>query len=338
MAATLPLSAQTTYQDLLDALLRRAAAEHPGKPMLRTISGKDYWYANERIGDRVIQRYIGRDTPELRQRLQEAGQDRDLAEVAEERRTLQVAQLRAARLPTPDRTTGKIVEALAKVGVFRLGGTLVGTHAFRLYDAELGARVTNETTAVTEDIDIAAFERLSLVLGDKVDPSLGDTFRDLRLKPVPMLDRKGRSYRWRMDEDGATVDLLTPSFNEQETLRKLEAFGVWAQSLHFLNFLIADPIPAAMLYRSGTLVQIPRPERYAVHKMIVSQRRRGTGNPKVKKDLLQAEALIRTLAQDRPVELRLAYRTARETGTSWSAALDGALAMRPSIADMLADL
>ena len=335
MAADVPLSAHTVYHDLLQALLDQQVTGLVGKPLLREISGKLYWYAKSRLGDRVVQRYIGPDTVDLRARLAERQTKRENDKAAGERRSLQVAQLRAARLPAPDRATARIVDALAKVGVFRLGGTLVGTHAFRLYDAELGARVTDETTAATEDIDIAAFERLSLALGDKVDPSLSETFRDLRLEPVPMLDRKGRTYRWRMDDGGAMLDILTPSFNEEETLRKLESLGVWAQSLHFLNFLIADPIPAAMLYRSGVLVQIPRPERYAVHKLIVSQRRRGIANPKVKKDLLQAQALIRTLAHDRPGELRLAYRTARDNGPAWRAALDGALAARPELKPLL---
>ncbi|WP_269746877.1 GSU2403 family nucleotidyltransferase fold protein [Oceanibaculum pacificum] len=37
----------------------------------------------------------------------------------------------------------------------------------------------------------------------------------------------------------------------------------------------AEPIPAAVIYRRGILVQIPRPERFAIHKLIVSERRRG---------------------------------------------------------------
>jgi hypothetical protein len=141
-----------------------------------------------------------------------------------------------------------------------------------------------------------------------------------------------------MIDDSATVDILTPSFDSEEGLRKLEALGVWAQSLHFLNFLIADPIPAVMLYRSGVLVQIPRPERYAVHKLIVSQRRRGSDNPKVRKDLLQAEALIRILTEDRPAELRMAWQTARDNGPAWRTALDAALAIRPAIASHIAAL
>jgi hypothetical protein len=42
-----------------------------------------------------------------------------------------------------------------------------------------------------------------------------------------------------------------------EQIRDLPALGVSAQSRHFLNYLIADPIKAAVLDRSGVLVQIP---------------------------------------------------------------------------------
>jgi hypothetical protein len=42
-----------------------------------------------------------------------------------------------------------------------------------------------------------------------------------------------------------------------EQIRDLPALGVSAQSWHFLNHLIAYPIKAAVLDRSGVLVQIP---------------------------------------------------------------------------------
>lgn len=43
----------------------------------------------------------------------------------------------------------------------------------------------------------------------------------------------------------------------EDGLRPLAAPGVSAQALHHLNYLIADPIPVAVLYRLGVLAQIP---------------------------------------------------------------------------------
>ncbi len=90
----------------------------------------------------------------------------------------------------------------------------------------------------------------------------------------------------------------------------MPALGVSAQSLHHLNFLIAEPIPAVALYRGGILVQIPRPERYAIHKLIVADRRkRGPDAIKAMKDRAQAEFLIEVMAEQRPDELAEAYNT-----------------------------
>jgi hypothetical protein len=101
----------------------------------------------------------------------------------------------------------------------------------------------------------------------------------------------------------------------------LEPLGVYAQALPFLNFLIADPIPAVALYRSGVLVQIPRPERYAVHKLIVAARRHASSALKAKKDLAQAEILFEVLSEDRPAELSNALTTALTKGPKWREAI-----------------
>ena len=56
--------------------------------------------------------------------------------------------------------------------MFRLGGTLVGTVAFRHYEGELGLRVGFDQLAQTGDVDIGSFERLSFAIGDAVDTPL----------------------------------------------------------------------------------------------------------------------------------------------------------------------
>ena len=118
----------------------------------------------------------------------------------------------------------------------------------------------------------------------------------------------------------------------------LEPLGVYAQALSFLNFLIADPIPAVGLYRSGVLVQVPRPERFAIHKLIVSQRRIGDAQAKARKDLAQAEALIAILAEDRPYALKDAFQIAQDNGPKWREAIAKSLQQRPQIEVVLTGL
>lgn len=330
-----PLAVQTAYQDLLEAHKMRAVSELGGTPFLKKQGDKGgYWYARQRIGDRVIDRYIGPDSPELRERIDRAKETLEDQKAFEKRCTSLVAQLRAAGLPALDRETGKVLNAMAKVGTFRLGGTLVGTHAFRLYSAELGVRL-GAALAVTEDVDIAAFENLKLVIDDKVDPSLADTFKELKLAPAPGLDRKHRPTRWMMGGGGTMVDFLAPKMRGESDVLMLEPLGVYAQALSFLSFLIADPIPAAALYRSGVLVQVPRPERYAVHKLIVAQRRARSSAAKARKDLAQAETLIEVLAEDRPHELESAFETAINAGPRWREAIEASFKKAPRIKELL---
>jgi hypothetical protein len=215
-----------------------------------------------------------------------------------------------------DRATGSILSAMADAGVFRLGGTIVGTNAFRLYEGELGIRLPLGGMANTGDIDIAQFEKLSVALEDQVDPGLAETFSALKFEPLQGLD-SDRTWRWTQGGSGQLVEFLTPAFGE-ETIRDLPALGVNAQALNYLNFLIAEPIRAAAIYRSGVLVQVPRPERYAIHKLIIADRRRdGAGSLKASKDREQAAFLIEAMAEDRPDDLRRAYVAAKDVGPRW---------------------
>ncbi|MEW9807253.1 GSU2403 family nucleotidyltransferase fold protein [Mesorhizobium sp. ZMM04-5] len=234
-----------------------------------------------------------------------------------------------------DNATGSLVGALAKAGVFRLGGVLVGTNAFRMYEGELGIRLGLDQTAMTNDVDIASFEKLSLALGETVLPSMEEVFGDFEFSPVAS-PNKGKVWRWRQSKSQTLVEFLTPSFSEDEELRELVAFGVSAQSLHFLNYLIAEPIAAAGVYRDGILVHIPRPEKFAIHKLIVADRRiDGPDSIKARKDLVQAELLLAVLAEDRPTDLLEAYEDALSRGSKWEERLKRSLKRSPKAANLL---
>ena len=252
-------------------------------------------------------------------------------------RTRLIRVLRAEGAQTTDPATGSLLTALAQTGTFRLGGTIVGTNAFRFYECELGIRIHGTEIMQTGDLDIAQFERLSLALGDTVETPLNDSFKALDFAPIPSINHRS-VWRWRQTKSNTLVEFLTPSFRSEEDIRELPALGVAAQSLHFLNYLIAEPIKAAALYRSGVLVQIPRPEAYAVHKLIVANRRTGPDQLKSRKDRAQAALLIEALAEDRPDELREAYEDALSRGPQWRAHIEATLKRMPETAAKLAAL
>lgn len=319
--------------DLRRHLRDERVSELRGSPTKREIGGKSYWYDAYRVGDQVVKKYIGPDSEELRARLDNAGAIRARAKDDARERSRLMRILRAEGFLTADVVTGRIILAMSRAGVFRLGGTLIGTQAFRCYEGELGRMMSSDRAALTDDIDIASFERLSIALEDQVSEPLTKAFDELKFEPLPSLE-KGRVWRWAGSERRTLVEFLTPSFSAGEGLRDLPALGVSAQSLHYLNYLIAEPIEVPFLYRDGALVQVPRPERFAIHKLIVADRRResagdGDGRQKAEKDRAQADYLIRILAEERPFDLLEAYRTARETGTRWQARLDASLARMP---------
>jgi len=310
-------TAHAAYNDLVSLLLDEAVADIRGTPTARRRNGRTYWYDRYRVGSQIHERYLGEDTPALQTRMQ---RHKALGEARVERRRERgrlVRLLRSERFLGMDNATGSLVGAFAKAGVFRLGGVLVGTQAFRFYEGELGMKLSLDEIAMTNDIDIASFEKLSVALGDTVLPSMEETFQALDFSPVASLDR-GKTWRWRQSRSQTLVEFLTPSFNEDEGLRELPALGVNAQSLHFLNYLISDPIPAAGVYREGVLTQIPRPEKFAIHKLIVADRRAdGPDSNKARKDRAQAEFLLSFLAEDRPSDLLEAYEDALSRGSRW---------------------
>jgi hypothetical protein len=327
--------AHAAYHDLLRSLQDDVASDIRGTSTRVERNGKVYWYDTYRVGSDVKKRYIGEDSDELRARLQNHEAQHAAAEDRRRSRTRLVRLLRAEGFLGLDGATGSLLAAMAKAGVFRLGGTIVGTPAFRLYEGELGVRFDLDMAAQTDDIDIASFSRLSLALEDAASPSLAEVFRDFSFTPQPNL-QAGRTWRWKQTRGDTLVEFLTPSFEADEGLRELPALGVDAQALHHLNYLIAEPINAAVTYRSGVLVQIPRPERFAIHKLIVASRRR-TGDDALKseKDRRQAAFLIEVLAEDRPDELHEAYEDAMSRGPKWRERIKASLGRMQETAALL---
>ena len=327
--------AHAAYHDLLGSLRDEAVAEIRGTPTRVERKGRVYWYDTYRVGSDVKKAYIGEDSEELRARMQRIEALREDRDIRRRNRSRMIRYLRAEGFLGIDAATGSLLNAMASAGVFRLGGTVVGTQAFRLYEGELGVRFAFDQTAQTLDIDIASFERLSIALEDAVSEPLEKVLRDFAFEAAPSLDRS-KTWRWKQTRGETSVEFLTPSFSEDEDLRPLPALGVHAQSLHYLNYLLAEPIFAAATYRDGVLVQIPRPERFATHKLIVADRRlEGPDSLKAIKDRLQAEFLINILAADRPDDLRDALEDALSRGKRWRERITASVARIPSLAKTL---
>ena len=78
---------------------------------------------------------------------------------------------REAGLIAADHFTGDVVQALAKAGLFRLRGVLIGTVAFQCYSAYLGIRLPSAAIQ-TGDADLAQDFAISTEVADSLTPIL----------------------------------------------------------------------------------------------------------------------------------------------------------------------
>ena len=349
MARLLGLPEHTLFAELmersLDAMFDEQFSEN-GTFVKRGVANRDgtlrrYWYyqgyrpgaeANGR--PKRYGRYVGpADDPAIAERV---ARFRELKSARGERAHL-VDALVGAGMPRPPVVMGRIVEALAKAGVFHLRAVLVGTVAYQTYGGVIGALPT-QTAAMTGDVDVAQFRSISIGVEDSV-PDMPEVLRsvDPSFRPVPSLTA-GSNATIFVNQAGFRVDFLTPHRGSDEQMRSpttLPALGgVSAQPLRFMDFLIRNPVRSVLLHGPGVSVAVPAPERFAVHKLILSGRRHqdAVGAGKSRKDIVQAGEIIEALAlAERLHVLAPSLTEAWERGPEWQRLIAlGAAKLKPS--------
>jgi hypothetical protein len=319
----LSLPTQTTYARLLDLLIdAEAGAPAAGTSLVsKVIRGRRYWYAQRQDGGKRTQSYLGPETPEIAALVERARRARDEATSRAEL----VAMARAGGAYVIGAAEADVLARLS--GAFRMGAVLIGSHAFVVLGNMLGVR-WQDAIVRTEDIDIAHDHRIALALARNVEPvdvskALGD--------PVPRFsvlspDEPATSFQIRGSD--IQVELLTPLVGRESSKPiKIPALAAAATPLRFLDYLIEETQPAVALGGTGVLVNVPRPGRFALHKLIVAARRtpRSGGATKAAKDLAQASALLRLLATELPGEITIAWKALHARGKAWVRAVQTSL-------------
>jgi hypothetical protein len=329
-----PLLMQTTYAELLERCAAAAfhdAFSDDGTFTPKTINERRYWYFQRSSEAGRVQTYVGPESQELLEKIARHKQARD---DRRERRALVSTLVRSFSLPRPIPEIGNVVAALANAGVFRLRGILVGTVAYQTYSAMLGTRLPMATLQ-TGDIDIAQFSNVSVAIADRTPPII-DVLKgvDRTFRPLPNVRGESNIATY-VAKGGIRVDFLTPNEGpDTDEPRRLPAFHTDAQPLRFLDFLIHDPEPAAILHDAGVYVLVPAPQRFAVHKLIVSRRRR-EGAAKRAKDTQQAAVLLRVLTEKRPQELKAAWKESFDRGKTWRQLIgEGMAQLPPAVRDV----
>ncbi len=330
----LPHAYSAMISDLLersfDASFDRDFPEN-GQFKQKTVKGKLFWYYQGYVpGQGQRERYVGPDSdPAVVARVKAFEVAKSSAK---ERRTL-MASLVATGLTAPDRLAGDVLEAIERAGFFRLRGVLVGTMAFQTYAGLLGVVLPSGVTASTEDLDLAQYRSISVAVEDKTDNILESLQAvDPTFRTIAPLNNTDCPCRF-CNAGHFMVEFLTPNRGSDDHQRSLVGMpaldGASAEPLRFLDFLIHNPVRAVVLHKAGIPVMVPAPERYAVHKLLLAERRNTdhTNQHKVRKDIAQAEVLIEALvAARRGTELGEAWIEAWQRGPTWRTLLTRALA------------
>lgn len=342
----LPPEVSTLYAELIERLVsfeaHRSIGHAPGSLVTKTIKGQTYYYFQHSVpGGALEQIYLGRRSREL-----DALAERFQAERADARADRAdierlCALLRVGGAATTDAPSARVIGALADAAVFRLGGVLIGTHAFIVLTNLLGVRWAGGLLR-TDDVDVAGERALAIAVPDlRADIPKALESLEFGFLPVPGLSPKDPATSFRVRGKPLRVDLLTPARRGARGPVFIPRFGAAAEPLRYLDYLLEDPQNAAVVDGRGVLVQVPQPARFALHKLLVAHSRTVVFQTKADKDLRQAAHLIEVLTDDRPGDLVLAREAIEQRGRRWRTALKAGLALLarrvPEVAARLSD-
>lgn len=323
----LSLTSRTLFAELRELALAIGATENlgalPGSVVHKTVKGHRYLYHQYRdLSGVTRQSYLGPDDEATRAFLRRIEAHRAERASDLERLTELRAAFHAAGGFAMAHGPFRVVRAFSDAGVLRPGighALLIGTHAFHAMGNLLGVRWSG--AMMTQDIDVAAERDIDLALSTPgaaapdVLVALGMGFI-----PVPSLDPRSPSTSFRVRGEELRVDLLTPLVGKAARRPVfVPALKAPAQALRFLDYLLEDPIPLPVLSSTGlALINVPRPARYALHKLIVSEVRGEAFASKAEKDRAQSAQILEVLLEDAPESLAAARRALASRGRGWS--------------------
>jgi len=148
--------------------------------------------------------------------------------------------------------------------------------------------------------------------------------------PVPGLNPKSPETSFKVRGRTLRVDLLTPAQGARDgklvIIRHLKAA---AQPLELLDYLLEAPIATPLVNGGATLVNVPDPARFALHKLMVSGRRQVFEQTKAGKDRQQAAEILDVLYEDRRGDLTAAAKALHTRPLAWRTRLKKELAKLP---------
>jgi hypothetical protein len=298
-----------------------ATASRGGTIYTRERDGIAYYYAKIPVGVDRIDTFVGKvGDAAAKQQVENLRREMGLAKG---RRKL-VSLLRGAGLAAPHRTIGATLDAVAYAGLFDAGTVLVGTAAYMMSGPLVG-HFLPEPTLMTGDLDLATAD---LALTAEPPEAFETILKrgDPTFQSVMQLDPRKPPSRF-STADGFLVDLITPMRSKADINPvPMNGLGAGAAPLQHIDWLISEPVRTVALWGAGVPINVPQPARFAVHKLILAQKRHAGMRVKRQKDLAQADALIEALLVNDPYALEDAMDEARAKGRKgWAVPIERSL-------------
>jgi hypothetical protein len=308
----LPQTTQLLYAELLQQCAIALPNQRGVSFVSKLISTHRYWYMELVVGSTKRQFSLGRETASLLEQIEKQKQCYlEAAPDLKEREKL-VAMLVSGGAFAPSSSDGRVLEVLAQSGIFLSNGVLVGSHAFNTYANMLGVRWKSAAMR-TQDMDLASHKQIEVALHQNA-PDVKSIILEsgMGFFEVPALNPKFPSTSFKVRGQAFIIDLLTPMLGpESSEPVYLAHFKSYAHPVRYLDYLLDDHQGAVIPFRSGVLVNVPNPARFALHKLVVSQRRPASQQAKVVKDIQQAEELLNIILVDRPGDVWVALEAAQ---------------------------
>lgn len=312
---------QTLYAQLVEAALARevelAGGFANGLAVERTVRHTEYLYWQLRdLKGALRQVYLGpaRDPAAIALRDALVRYKKEVGPAVEEIERLTAAYVASGGA----RHIGahfRVVDALARAGLFRMGVVLVGSHAFVSIGAALGVSWSADV-AGTADVDLCRDEYVTVACDEPGVVDLPGVLKSLdpSFFLVPELDLKAMSTSI-ASRKGVKLDLLTTARTPRDARPRVVApFGLAAQPLRYMDYLVRADVQRGLFIGARAIpLSIPHPGRFALHKLAVAARREGgPSSIKADKDRRQAALLIEALAEVQPGAIDHAVRAARQ--------------------------
>lgn len=322
MYIELGMSAQTLYAELLDQtrdIEMRVLATLSGAFYVKKIKGHEYVYFGYRDAAGSSQMiYVGPNDPRVQSLVSRFKEEKSYKKTAD-----LVKAVHAMGYQGMMQKHFKITRQLSSCGFFKAGGVLVGTHAFLAIGSMLGIKWTSSNK--TLDVDFAhAGTNLSVALPAKMKISVHDALTSLEMGLLPIQSFSGKAgaqYRNPSDPE-LRVDFLTPIGRHESV--EIAELGLALEPLKFMEFSLEGTTQAVVTGRNDAcIVNIPAPERFAVHKLIVYGERSRSDRVKSIKDIEQAAALIDWHFKNGMADsVRTAWEDARGRGPGWKSRIE----------------